>query len=100
MLGAAGSQIGQFTERKQAEEALRQAYDKIEANLVSLPCAVLIVDQEQRVLYANPLACQHFRPDRATLAGSLLHEVLPLDVAQWHHLVDDLHETIAHDQPA
>ncbi len=95
MLGAVGSQIGQFTERKQAEEALRVAYDKIDAILVSLPCAVLIVDQDQRVVYANPLACQHFWPEHGTLAGSLLHDVLPLTAVQWQRLLTDLRETTA-----
>jgi PAS domain S-box-containing protein len=99
MLGAVGSQIGQFTERKQAEEALRVAYDKIDAILVSLPCAVLIIDQDQRVVYANPLACQHFWPEHGTLAGSVLPDVLPLNQAQWHHLITDLRETTARGRP-
>ena len=98
-LAAVGSQIGQFTERKQAEEALRLAYDKIDAILVSLPCAVLIVDQDHRIVYANPLACQHFWSEENTLAGSLLHDVLPVDQDQWNGLVADLFETTANGKP-
>ncbi|MGH7230472.1 MAG: PAS domain S-box protein, partial [Nitrospiraceae bacterium] len=99
MLRAVGSQIGQVTERQQAEEALRVAYDKIDAILVSLPCAILIVDQDERVVYANPPACQHFWPEQSTLAGSSVHDVLPLTAAQWQNLVTDLREATAYGRP-
>ncbi|HJU06598.1 MAG TPA: PAS domain S-box protein [Nitrospiraceae bacterium] len=99
MLSAVGSQIGQFTERQQAEEDLRVAYDKMDAILVSLPCSILIVDYDQRVVYANPLACQHFWPDHATLAGSLVQDVLPVTAEQWLHLVEDLRAATAHARP-
>lgn len=99
MLGSIGSQIGQFTERKQAQEALRLAYDKIDAILVSLPCAILIIDREQRIVYANPLTSRHFWPEHSTLAGSALQEVLPLSPSQWKHLVNDLEAAAADGGP-
>jgi signal transduction histidine kinase len=95
MLAAVGSQIGQFAERKQAQDALRLAYDKIDAILVSLPCAVLIVDQEQRIVYANSLACRHFWPEHGTLTGSALPNVLPLTAPRWEDLVADLRAVTA-----
>ncbi|MER3425144.1 MAG: hypothetical protein C4293_19885, partial [Nitrospiraceae bacterium] len=87
MLGSIGSQIGQFTERKQAQQALRLAYDMIDAILVSLPYAILIIDQGERIVYANPPASQHFWPEHSTLAGSALQDVLPLSPLQWKRLV-------------
>jgi len=48
------------TDRKEAQAALRTAYDRIQQILASLPGAILIVNQDRRVTYANPLAEQHF----------------------------------------
>ena len=90
MLGAIGSQIGQFMERRRAEEALRYAYEKLDAILISLPCLILIVDEQLRVAYANPRADRHFRPAQGTLTGSALQDICPLPDRQWNRLVEDL----------
>ena len=95
LMSVIGSQIGQFAERKQAQAALVQAYDKLDAVLVSLPCLILIVDQDQRVLYANPQANERFRPEDGTLTGSRLQDVVPLNVSDWHCLLADLESTAA-----
>lgn len=96
MLGAMGSQIGQFMERRRAQKALRRAYDKLDAILVSLPCLVLIVDEDLRVAYANPQAKAHLRPELATLVGSRLQDVFPLPARQWARLVEDLQSAACH----
>lgn len=90
MLGAMGSQIGQFMERRRAQKALHCAYDKLDAILVSLPCLVLIVDEDLRVAYANPQANAHLCPELTTLVGTGLQEVLPLPAYEWARLVEDL----------
>ena len=92
MLGAVGSQIGQFTERKQAQEAVRLAYDKIDSMLVSLPCSIVLVNQDLQINYANPLALQQFAPERHTLSGLYLQEMLPLSQGDWKVLMADLRE--------
>ncbi|WP_447977919.1 PAS domain S-box protein [Candidatus Nitrospira bockiana] len=90
ILASVGSQIGQFVERREAEQALHAAYDKLDAIMVSLPCLILIVDHQQRVLYANPLAGQHFPPEDGTLIGSRLQDLWHLSDAQWLRLLADL----------
>ena len=60
MLGAIGSQVGQFIERTQAQAALDTAYAKMEAILGSMPCALLIVNCNLQITYANPTASRYF----------------------------------------
>ena len=95
MMSAIGSQIGQFAERKHAQAALVQAYDKMDAVLGSLPCMILIVDQDQRILYANPQATERFRPEQGTLTGSRLQDMVPLNGSEWPFLLADLESTAA-----
>ncbi|MEK7268079.1 MAG: PAS domain S-box protein, partial [Nitrospirota bacterium] len=87
-----------ITERKQAQEALRRAYDKMEKILASLPGAILIVDQEQQVVYANPLAEQHFGSGRSRLVGSSVSDVLPVTASQWHRLINGLKTPAGQDE--
>lgn len=96
MLSAMSSQIGQFMERRRAQKALHGAYDKLDAILVSLPCSILIVDEDFHVVYANPQANAHLRPELLTLAGSALQEVFPLPEQQWARLVEDLQSAACH----
>lgn len=70
-----------ITERKQAEQALQQAYDETEKILASVPGAILAADQDLRVVYANALVCRYFGEGREML-GAPLNDVLPADVAQ------------------
>lgn len=71
-----------ITDRKQAEQALRQAYDETEKVLASVPSAILVVDHDQRVVYANALACQYFGEGRTEMIGASINDVLPAEVAQ------------------
>jgi PAS domain S-box-containing protein len=96
MLSAIGSQIGQFIERKHIQQALHHAYDKLDAILISLPCLILIVDEDLHVAYANPQADRHLRPENATLTGSRLQDVFPLPADQWARLVEDLQSAASH----
>ena len=94
MLGAVGSQIGQFMERRRAQTALHRAHDALDAILISLPCLVLIVDEHLRVTYANPQAKAHLRPELSTLIGIDLQDVLTLPARQWMRLVEDLQSAV------
>lgn len=96
MLSAIGSQIGQFMERRRAQHELHCAHDKLDAILVSLPCVILIIDEDLRVAYANLQAAQHLRPEHGTLTGTHLHEIIPLPDAQWIRLVEDLQSAACH----
>ncbi|MGH7252024.1 MAG: PAS domain S-box protein [Nitrospiraceae bacterium] len=78
-----------ITERKQAQAALRTAYDRMEEILASLPGAILIVNQDRQVAYANPLAEEHFGAPGARLVGSLVYDVLPLTEPRWNLLMTE-----------
>jgi PAS domain S-box-containing protein len=90
MLGAIGSQIGQFTERTRAQAALDKAYAKMEAILVSMPCALLIVDGDQQIMYSNPIASRYFASEGVTLTGRKLGEVLLDTALNWSHVLADI----------
>jgi len=72
-----------ITERKQTQAALRQAFDRTEAILTSLPGAILLLDGNQQVVYANPVAQQHFGAGRDKLVGCHVLEFLPLPRTAW-----------------
>jgi PAS domain S-box-containing protein len=82
--------IRDITERKQAEEALRRAYEETEKILSSLPSAILIINDAQEIIYANSLACQHFGSPSGRLVGHCLSEVLGIAADDWHRLAADL----------
>jgi len=82
LIGIIASAIGVEEERKQAEQALQQAYDETEKILASVPGAILVTDEGLRVVYANALACQYFNEGRAETVGASLNDMLPVDVAQ------------------
>ncbi len=79
-----------ITERKEAQEALRHAYDTIEAIISSLPCSILIIDGLQRVTFANSSACERFSAGTFPLLGRRLAEVLPLRPPDWARLQEGL----------
>ena len=78
------------TDRKEAQAALRTAYDRIQQILASLPGAILIVNQDRRVTYANPLAEQHFGSSCARQVGSSVYDVLPLTETRWNPLMNEV----------
>ncbi len=72
-----------ITERKEAQEGLRIAYDKLDTILASLPCAILIVNKELQVVYANSLASLYFCQKSSALVGIPITQFIPLDRASW-----------------
>ncbi|MBI4402503.1 MAG: PAS domain S-box protein, partial [Nitrospirae bacterium] len=71
-----------ISERVQAQEALRNAYGKIDAILSGLPCSIVIVDEHRQILYANTLATERFGTGGQPLAGRLLHQTIPIHFSQ------------------
>ena len=82
--------IRDITDRKQAEEALRRAYQETEKILASLPSSILIVNAERQIVYANSLASHHFGSPNSSPVGRSIFEVLPIPSGQWHRLGDHL----------
>lgn len=77
-----------ITERKQAQQALRNAYDRIETILASLPGAIVIVGDDRKIVYANSLAWQFFGSGQPTLISRPVSEVLPLTESRWDQLIE------------
>ncbi|WP_447983843.1 PAS domain S-box protein [Nitrospira sp. Nam74] len=99
MLGAIGSQIGQFTERTRAQAALDKAYAKMEAILVSMPCALLIVESNERIMYSNPIASRYFSSEGASLIGRNLSEVFSDTALNWNQVVANLRTAAYQTEP-
>jgi PAS domain S-box-containing protein len=80
-----------ITERRQAQEALRSAYDKIDSILANLPGAIVIADQDGTLVYANALAGRAFgSADTGPLTGRNVLHILPLRPPEWTTLVQGL----------
>ena len=86
-----------ITDRKVAEEALRKAYGETEKILASLPASIIIVENDERVVYANHLVEQDFEIAHEAVVGNLIHEILPLTASQWHRLVDEFNTAMMPD---
>lgn len=92
MLAAIGSQVGQFIERTQAQAALDRAYAKLEAILVSMPCALVILNRDLRITYANPLTARYFSSGckASSLTGWHLSEVFGPTGSASSHIMEDV----------
>ena len=91
MLGAIGSQLGQFIERTQAQAALDRTYAKMEATFSSMPCALLIVDSELQISYANPTASRYFSSgnEACSLTGSYLKDLFGAMASESGQIIKD-----------
>jgi PAS domain S-box-containing protein len=81
MLTAIGSQIGQFLERKRAEEASTANEQRFAGFAHHLPGLAWIKDLEGRYLYANDAALLAFCTTRETLYGRRDDEIFPPQTA-------------------
>jgi PAS domain S-box-containing protein len=70
-----------ITERKQAEEALRQSEERFARFMEQLPGLAWIKDIEGRYVYANAAAERAFNTPRELLYGRRDEEIFPPDVA-------------------
>ncbi|MBV9471059.1 MAG: PAS domain S-box protein, partial [Abitibacteriaceae bacterium] len=71
-----GSQIGQFMERKHAQEALRESEARKSAILESSLDAILTMDHEGKVIEWNPAAESMFGYSRAKAIGCAMVELI------------------------
>ena len=81
MMTAAGSQIGQFIERKRSEEALKYSEAIYHSLVESLPLGIIRKDLEGRLTFANSRFCGHFRKSREELTGKTDADLFPPDLA-------------------
>ncbi|HKN87848.1 MAG TPA: PAS domain S-box protein [Nitrospiraceae bacterium] len=91
MLGAIGSQLGQFIERTQAQAALDRTYAKMEATFSSMPCALIIVDSDLQISYANPTASRYFSSgsEGCSLTGWYLNDVFGAMASESRYIIED-----------
>jgi len=73
-----------ITERKQAEEALRESDAKYHALFQASADAILVVDLETRMFrYANPAACRLLGYSEAELTTMVIADIHPKDDLPW-----------------
>ena len=78
-----------ITERKQAEEALRQSEERFARFMRRLPGLAWIKDMEGRYVYANAAAERAFNTPREILYGRTDEDIFPPEVAAQFKLNDD-----------
>jgi PAS domain S-box-containing protein len=76
-----GNQIGQFVERRRAEESLRESEQRFSRFMQHLPGLAWIKDLHGRYVYANDAALKAFRATRELLYGKSDDEVFPAATA-------------------
>lgn len=72
MMETVGSQIGQYIERKDAEESLRQSEDRFRTLAETASDAIIVIDEESRIVFINPAA--------ETIFGHPLGEMMDHDL--------------------
>ena len=75
-LAALGNQIGQFIERKQAEDAVRASEARTRAILEAVLDAIVTIDHEGRVVDFNPAAETIFGYSRAAAIGQPISDLI------------------------
>ena len=85
MMDAIGSQIGQFIERRRAEEAMRESEARKGAILETALDCIITIDQEGRITEFNPAAEQIFGYCRAEAMGREIAElIIPPSLRESH----------------
>jgi PAS domain S-box-containing protein len=80
-----GGQIGQFIDRKRAEDALREGEARKAAILENALDAVITIDAQGRVIQFNPAAERIFGLSRETVIGQMMKDwLIPLPLRQDH----------------
>jgi PAS domain S-box-containing protein len=76
-IGVIGSQIGQFMERKQAQDELTQSRDQLEAIFQSVTEGITVQDPSGRVIFANEAAARiSGYPSAQAMRDTPVHELL------------------------
>ena len=79
MLSAIGSQIGQFMERKRAEEGIRSLKEYVQMILDSVPDPIVILNEDAQVQYINGASNKAFNLHESDLRGPTLFDLLKAD---------------------
>jgi PAS domain S-box-containing protein len=82
MLGAIGSQIGQFIERLRVEKALRDSEALYHSLVETLPVNILRKDLKGRVSFGNKLYCETVGKPLAALLGKTDFDLFPVPLAE------------------
>ena len=86
MMGSIGRQIGQFIERKEAEEEVRESESRKSAMVQSSIDAIITVDHEGKILEFNPAAEQTFGYERDEVLGKEMAElIIPPSLRDRHY---------------
>ena len=94
-LAALGAQLGQFIDRRRAEEGLRESEDRFRTFARTVPDPAFLLDRRSRVLYVNDVVREVFGWKPRDLYGKSFLQLLP----ERHH---DRHwaSIEEHDPPA
>jgi len=71
-----------ITERKQAEEALRESQKQLGQIIDGIPGLIVYVDKDQRYLYVNKAYANWYGYSKETMKGMRIQDVLPREVYQ------------------
>src|SRR5262249_28993759 len=82
MFGAIGSQVGQFIERRRAEDALKDSEALYHSLVESLPLNLLRKDPQGRFTFANQPFCDELGKPLAEIVGKTDADFFPADLAQ------------------
>ncbi len=82
MFGALGSQVGQFIERRWAEEALKDSEALYHSLVESLPLNLLRKDAQGRFTFANQLFCEELGKPLEEIVGKTDFHFFPPELAQ------------------
>src|SRR5205807_9454176 len=86
LMGTIGSQIGQFIQRKRAEDDLRESEARKSAILDAALDCIITMDHHGRVVEWNPAAQRVFGYSRENAMGQLLGElIVPPELRQQHY---------------
>jgi PAS domain S-box-containing protein len=79
MLSAIGSQIGQFMERKRAEEGINALKEYVQMILDSVPDPIVILNEDAQVQYTNGASNKAFNLQQSDMRGPALFDLLNAD---------------------
>ncbi len=90
MLAAIGSQIGQFMERKRAEEQISSLKEYVQMILDSVPDPIVILNQDAQVQYINRASYKVFNLYPSDVKHRPLFDLLKVDVSTREELRSEL----------
>ncbi|WP_338849638.1 PAS domain S-box protein [Massilia sp. W12] len=84
LLGLTGS-LSDITEQRNATEQLKENLSFIDALIETIPQAIYLKDVDGRYMRMNRAACELFGVTEAQMVGKTVFDLLPPDLAEFHH---------------